>query len=212
VPVTAGPTLEPRPTPPEGSYLPLTVDESGYTANNAEGNDYATFGAVLTNPNNEWAVYRMTVVTSFLDPQEAFLASSDLSVTVMPGQTTAVAGQTFGAGAAFELEVVPLEDPTVYVPFTSSGTIDVADVSSQSTEAGMTTTGTLTSSLTSDQTFLQLFAIYRDADGDIIGGANGAVEALPSGGSAPFEISDTQPPPGVIATEVYWQLGGQLPR
>jgi hypothetical protein len=207
-----GPTLEPRPTPGEGTYIPLTVDATGYTAVSSEGNDFATYGAVLTNPNSEWAVYRMLVLITFLDPQEAFLAGSEIQVTVLPGQTTAIAGSTFGAGEAFEMEIVPPDDATPYIPFTSSGTIDVTDVQSTTDASGVLTTGTLTSNLTSDQAYLQLYAIYRDAQGDIIGGANGAVEALASGATASFEIQDTQAPPSIAATEVYWQLGAQLPQ
>jgi len=212
VPATQRPTVEPRPTPAEGSVVPITVDQTGFTGVVAEGQDYATFAAILNNSNTEWAAYRMLVLVNFLDSGENYFTGTELQVTVLPGQLTAIAGQVFGAGTAFEMEIVPPEDTTSYLPFASSGTIEVSDVESTSSDAGMLTTGTLASTLTSDQTFLQLFAVYRDAEGDIVGGAPGAVEAIPSGGSVGFEISDTQPPPGVTSTEVYWQLGGQLPR
>jgi hypothetical protein len=210
-PQTARPTLEPRPTPEEGAYQPMTVAESGYTAVKDEAFDYATFAAVLANPNTEWAIYRLSLQVNFFDASDAFLGGAEVQVTLLPGQTTAVSGQAYGAGSAVRMVVAPLDDPTPYMPFSSSGTIEVSDVQTSASEVGVVTTGTLTSSLTSDQTFLQLYSVYRDASGAVIGGATGAVDSIPSGGSAAFEISDSQPPPGLTATEVYWQLGGQLP-
>jgi hypothetical protein len=97
------------------------------------------------------------------------------------------------------------------VPFTSSGNIAVSDVQTATGEAGMLITGALTSTLTSDQQFLQLYAVYRDARGVIVGGATGAVETIEAGATVPFEISDAQPPATGAAADVYWQLGGQLP-
>jgi hypothetical protein len=210
-PQTPGPTLEPRPTPAEGAYQPMTVAESGYTAVKDEANDYATFAAVLANPNTEWAIYRLSLQVNFFDASDGFLGGAEVQVTLLPGQTTAVSGQAYGAGSAVRMVVAPLDDPTPYMPFSSSGTIEVSDVQTSASEVGVLTTGTLTSSLTSDQTFLQLYSVYRDASGAVVGGATGAVESIPSGGGAAFEISDSQPPPGWTATEVYWQLGGQLP-
>jgi hypothetical protein len=189
----------------------LTVDDSGFSPLPGEGVDAASFGALLTNLNNDWAVYRMPLLIDFLTAEGALLAGTELQVTVLPGQTTAVSGQVFGAGSAFALQIVPPDDSSPYLPFASSGTIEVSDLATSSSETGLLITGTLTSSLTSDQTFLQLFAIYRNSLGDVIGGAPGAVESIASGGTVEFEISDTQPPPGVTSTEVYWQLGGQLP-
>jgi hypothetical protein len=208
---TPRPTLEPRPTPSEGTFQPVTVDSFGFTPVTSDGNDYTTYGAVLTNPNTEWAVYRMLVQVNLFDAADNFVGGAEVNVTILPGQTTAVSGQAFGAGSAVRMLVAPPDDPTPYVPFSSAGAIDVSGVATTTNETGTLTTGTLTSSLTSDQAFLQLFAVYRDASGAVIGGIPSAVESLPSGSSVQFEILDTQPPPGIASTEVYWQLGGQLP-
>jgi hypothetical protein len=78
-------------------------------------------------------------------------------------------------------------------------------------EAGTLTSGTLTSSLSSDQSFLQLFVLYRDASGAIVGGSTGAVETIAAGATVPFEIQDGPAPESAVSAEVYWQLGGQLP-
>jgi len=189
----------------------VTVVDFGYTAVKDESNDYATFAAVLTNPNTEWAVYRMLLQINFFDAGDAFLGGPEVQVTLLPGQTTAVSGQTFGAGSAVRMVVAPPEDPTPYVPFSSSGTIEVIEVESTVSDAGLLISGTLTSTLTSDQTFLPLYSVYRNSENAIIGGATDAIESIASGGVATFGIADAQPPPNITSTEVYWQLGGQLP-
>jgi hypothetical protein len=191
--------------------VPLVVDEFGFTAMPGDAGNLASFGAVLTNPNSEWAVYRMLIQINLFDAGDEFVGGAEVNVTVLPGQTTAVSGQAFGAGDAVRMLVAIPEDPTPYVPFTASGTIDVSGVSVGSIEGGTLTSGDLESSLSSDQNFLQLFAVYRDAGGLVIGGSTGAVEAIASGASVPFEIIDSQAPAEIASADVYWQLSGQLP-
>jgi hypothetical protein len=208
---TIRPTLEPRPTPAEGAFLPLVVDDYGYTGVFGDAGDFATFGAVFSNPNTEWAVYRMLVQINFFATDESFLGGAEAAVTVLPGQTTALSGQAFGAGQAVRMVVGVPDDATPYLPFSSSGSVAVDDVQLESTDAGVLIDGSLTSSLTSDQGYLQLYAIYRDASGAIVGGSTGAIESIPAGATVPFEIADAVPPADVSRAEVYWQLGGRLP-
>jgi hypothetical protein len=208
---TVRPTLEPVPTPDEGTHQPVVVDEFGFTTVTSDGNDYATYGAIFTNPNTEWAVYRMLVQINFFDASDAYIGGEEIAVTILPGQTTALAGQVYGAGQAVRLVVAPPDDSTPYVPLSSSGTIEVSGVETTTSGLLAVISGSLTSSLTTDQNLLQLFAVYRSQAGAIIGGIPGGVDSLPSGGTVTFEIPDAQPPPSVASTEVYWQIGGQLP-
>jgi hypothetical protein len=189
----------------------LTVDSFGYTAVNADGNDYVNWGAVFTNPNTEWVAFRLPVRIEFFGPDDAFLGDDDVPITILPGQTTALVGQG-ATSAVTRMVVTPAEDSTAYIPFASSGTIEVSGVESVATDTIWLTTGMLTSTLTSDQTFMPVNAVYRDDQGNIVGGATGGVESIPSGATVPFEIADSQRPPSAATTEVYWQLGGQLPR
>jgi hypothetical protein len=187
------------------------VDEFGFTAFASDAGDYASFGAVLRNPNTEWAVYRMLIQINLFDANDTFVGGPEIGVTVLPGQTTGVSGLVFGAGSAARMLVAIPEDPTPYVPLVSGGTIEVSGVSLSMIESGALISGTLTSSLTSDQTFLQLFAVYRDSASSIVGGTSGAVESISAGASIPFEILDNQPPNSMATADVYWQLGGALP-
>ncbi len=91
----------------------------------------------------------MLVQINLFDAGDAFLGGAEVNVTVLPGQTTAVSGQAFGAGEAVRMLVAIPEDPTPYVPFTPSGTIDVSDVSVATIEGGTLTSGNVTSSLSS---------------------------------------------------------------
>jgi hypothetical protein len=187
------------------------VDDFGFTAIPVDAGNYASFGAVLTNPNSEWAVYRMPVQVSLFDANDAFVGGAEVFVTALPGQTTAISGQAFGAGDAVRMLVEVPEDPTPYVPFAPSGSVDVSDIQVDVDETRTLVTGTLTSSLASDQQLLQVYAVYRAADDTIVGGAPGAVPAIESGSSVAFEINDSPSLANVVRAEVYWQLGGQLP-
>jgi len=210
-PGTPRPTLEPVPTPDEGSYQPVVVDSFGFTPINTDGNDFSSWAAVFTNPNTEWAIFRMPVQIEFYGADDLFLGGDELYVTILPGQTTAIAGQG-GTAATTRFVVTPADDPTPYVPLISSGTVEITDVESVATDIGRLTTGSLTSTLTTDQTFMPIIAVYRDAAGNILGGTNSGVESLPSGATVQFEIPDSLPPPNIATTEVYWQLGRRLPQ
>ena len=153
----------------------------------------------------------MLVYLDFQDAAGAFITGEETMITVLPGQTTAMAGQSFSAGAAAELIVRLPEDTTAYLPFDrASGTVEFEGIQSAEVAGVRNTSGTLVSSLPVDQGYLQLYVVYLDAAGTVIGGASGAVESVPAGVSLPFEIADTAPPAGVATTNVYWQLGGQL--
>jgi len=208
---TPRPTLQPRPTPAEGEFLPLTVGDFGFTVFSEEVGNYASFGATLTNPNTAWAVYRMLIQVNLFDASGAFVGGPEVPVTVLPGQTTAIAGQVYGATSAFRMVVAIPEDPTPYVPFSSSGDVVASDIAFTTDETQTRITGSLTSSLTSDQPALQLFAVYRDAAGAIVGGTVGAVESMPAGATVPFDITDSPAPATAADVEVFWQLGGPLP-
>ncbi len=208
---TPRPTRQPRPTPEEGTYLPLTIEEFGYTVFPVEAGNFANFAATFTNPNSEWAVYRMLVQVNLFDADDNFVGGPEVNVTALPGQTTAIAGQVYGATSATRMEIVIPDDPTPYLPFSESGDIEVSDVAFTSGDSTTNITGSLTSSLASDQAYLQLFAVYRDLSGAIIGGGVGAVESMPAGATVPFEIIDSPAPATTASVDVYWQIEGRLP-
>jgi hypothetical protein len=185
----------------------LEVVESGFTTIVDDQGGAASYGAILRNPNADWAAVRMEVHVDAFDAGGAFIAGEEVVVTALPGQVTAIGGLSQGAGTAATVEIVPPEDLTAFQPRPATDeTFAVEDVRTASGGGQTTTTGRLVSTFATEQTFVQLVAIYRDAAGRIIGGAGGGVQSIPAGGSADFEIVEATPGAEVAATEVYWQV------
>jgi hypothetical protein len=167
----------------------------------------ASYGAVLRNPNLTWAAVRMEIHVDFLDAGGAFITGQDVVVTILPGQTTAIGGHVSGAGSATSMEIEPPEDVVAFQPRDpADGTLEATDVQTASDGVQTTTTGWLASTFPTEQTFIQLVAIYRDGTGAIVAGANGGVESVPPESSVTFEIIEATPPAELAATEVYWQM------
>jgi hypothetical protein len=149
----------------------------------------------------------MEIHVDFLDTGGAFVTGQDVVVTILPGQTTAIGGHAWGAGPAASVEIKPMDDAVAFqTRAPADGTFETKDVETVSGNGQTTTTGSLASTFSTEQSFVQLVAIYRDGTGAIVGGAGGAVESVPAGSSVTFEIIDATPAAEIAATEVYWQM------
>jgi hypothetical protein len=71
---------------------------------------------------------------------------------------------------------------------------------------GLQTNATLSSTFAKDLKEVVAVAIYRDANGAIVGGDRTYVDFVPAGGSAAVEISSFEDVPAPAATEVYAEL------
>jgi hypothetical protein len=197
---TSGPSL-----PAELDPSPVEVVDSGFTPDDQGGS--ATYGALLHNPNTSWAAVRMEVHVDFLGRDGSFIAGEEPIVTILPGQTTAIGGHAFGAGEAASMEVVPPDDIVAFGPRPADeGAFTVEDVQTTSRGDLTITTGRLVSTFPTEQTFVQVSAIYRDGAGAIVGGAGGGVQSIPPDRSAAFEIVEATPSVEIASTEIYWQV------
>ena len=193
--------------PAEDSPLDIEVVESGFTVFPDDGGGFASYGAILHNPNAGWSLQRAQVHVDFLDANGAFIAGEEVAITILPGQTTAIAGQSSGAAGAATMTVQPPVDLTAFVPRQATDeAFTVTDLRTESIAGQWVTTGQVVSGFTTRQSFVQLVAIHRDAAGAILGGEGGGVEALEPGASAAFEIVDASTYEEVTATEVHWQI------
>ncbi|HET9344846.1 MAG TPA: FxLYD domain-containing protein, partial [Candidatus Limnocylindrales bacterium] len=111
------------------------------------------------------------------------------------------------AGPATTVQIVPPEELAGFQPSaTTDETFTIEDVATTSTGGQTTTTGTIAGTFATDESFVQVVAVYRDAAGAIVGGATGGVDTVPAGASVPFEIVEVSPAAAIAATEVYWQV------
>lgn len=201
-PVEAGASADAGPTG-------LRIVESGFTAFSTDGNDFASFAAIVDNPNDRWAVFRMEITIDFFDADDTFVAGEEMFVQVLPGQRTAISGEAFGAGQAVRMSVNLPDDTTAFeASRISSGLFRTADVETSRRDGLNVTRGRLTSRATVTESLVQLTAIYRSARGAIIGGAVGGVDSIAPGATISFEIIDSAPFPSIPDTEVYWQVSG----
>ncbi len=187
----------------------LQVVESGFTAFESDGNDFASFAAVLDNPNDRWAVFQMQVTVDFFDGDDTFIAGEELFVQVLPGQRTAIAGEAFGAGRATRMMVNLPDDMSAFEPNRAeSGLFRISGVETSRGDGLNVTRGRLTSRTATSESLVQLTAVYRNARGTIIGGAVGGVDAIAPGATISFEVVDGAPFAAIPDTEVYWQVSG----
>jgi hypothetical protein len=197
------------PEPVEPIPVPVVLAESGYTTFGGDSGDFATFGIILSNPNSGLRAHQMPLVIDFFDATDAFVGSQELLVTILPGQTTAVGGQVFGAGSARRMEVGLPDDTLAFVPAQGvGGTFELSGLSTRSADGLIVTTGRLTSRFSVTQRSVELIAIYRDASGRIMGAGSGGVESIDPERTADFDIVDGTPYAGLGSTDVFWRLSG----
>jgi len=202
----AGSTAPSASVPVELDPSPVEVLDSGFTTTADPEGGSTSYGALLRNPNASWAAVRMEVHVDFLGADGSFVAGEEPVVTILPGQTTAIGGLAAGAEAAASIEVTAPDDIVAFQPRADEGTFVVEDIQTTSGDGQTTTTGRLVSRFQTDQSFVEVVAIYRDGAGSIVGGASGGVEGVPAGGSAEFEIVEFTPAVEINTTEVYWQV------
>jgi hypothetical protein len=206
-PSPAGPSPSAASPSDPGTPAALQLTESGFTTFSTDGRDFASFAALLVNPNAAtWKAHRVLLHVDFFTADGALAGSSDAIVTVRPGQTTAIGGETFGAGSASRMNV---EIPDVASDFVVDDetvmAFEVLDVTTTRTAGLNVTTGRLVNHSAIRGDSIELTAVYRDRAGTIIGGASGGVESIEPGADASFEIVDSAPYPEIGATEIYWQ-------
>ncbi len=211
-PGAPGVTPSADPTPEVEGPAALEVLESGFTAFADDGNDFASFAIVLANPNDSWTASRMEVHVDFFDSADAFVAGEEVFVLLLPGQTSAIAGEAFGAGGATRMEVGLPDDTTAFRPGVAGrDPFEVDDIQTVRRDDLNVTSGRLVSRADRAHRLVQVAAVYRDGAGVIVGGASGGVEAIEPGATVDFEIIDGAPYDDLGSTKVHWQLS-MVPR
>ena len=193
--------------PAEDPALSLELVESGFSAIDDDGGGLASYGAILRNPNTGWAVRRAIVTIDFLDASGTFIGGEEVAMTLLPGQESAIGGQSSGAGAASQMEVHLPDDVDSFVPRAATAeSFDVTEIRTEAIAGQWVTTGRIASAFSTAQSFVQLVAIHRNGAGAIIGGGTGGIQAIEPGATATFEIVDGTPYADVAETAVYWQV------
>jgi len=199
----AAPTIE----VPEGGPLPVTIDDYGFTAFPKRDDDYLNWAVVLSNPNEVGWAAQMEVIIDFLDGAGDVVTTTNEYVTLLPGQTTALAGTEFDAGAARQMEVVVSnsEDDWEELDY-ETGYVEFSRVKTKRQDGDTVTTGKATSTFIERQEDIEVIVVWRDGSGDIVGGDQDYIPFLDPDATRSFKVDTYYRLPKVAETDAYWSL------
>lgn len=187
---------------------PLVVAEQGVSSFPDPFDLTATlggYGVILQNPNADVMATGVRVTTRILDPDGTeLLVDNALLNAVMPNARMAL-GRTL---------IEPIEEPTqldVRVEVTAwlepafdEGTLIAEGVVTEPEEnGGAVTRFTVRSTWPAPEDGVDVTAIYRAADGRILGAESITLPAVPVRGSVPGQIRLLSPIPDLATTEVF---------
>lgn len=209
-PTTAGPSA---PSTTSTTVAPLTGDplvitEQGVSSFPDPFDPIATlggYGVVLQNPNAEVMATGVRVVTRVLDADGTeLLKDSALVNAILPGQRMAV-GRTL---------IEPIDDPTQLdvtievsewlVPASPDGRLEAMDaVTEPVADGGSETSFTVRSTWPEEEEGVDATAVYRAADGRILGAESTTIARVPTGQPVTVQIPLLSPIPDLVTTEVF---------
>ena len=182
----------------------VTIVEDRFDAARREG----TFGVVITNPHEGFLAQGVQIDVDLLDETGAAVGTDSAFLEiVLPGQTVAVGGLFFDA------PTVPVVDLTVTLDVARwretdgiEGGFTVGEPLTEEAEfSGVRTVFTLRSDFEAALTDTAVTAVYRAADGRIVGASDTFVELLDPGVDNEVEISllANIPLDAIASTEIY---------
>ena len=198
-------------TLPPGPDAGLRVADQGITVVPDRFDDTkreGTFAVIVENPHPDWLAQGVQVNVAFLDEGGATVGEDDGFVeVVLPGQKVAVAALFFDAPTA---PVVGLDVQIEVARWRETGEVRggfaVTDVRTDEAEfSGVRTLFQIQSDFDEPLTDVTVTAVYRAADGRIIGGYDAFVERLDPGVPTPAEIDllANVDPTQIATTELY---------
>jgi hypothetical protein len=162
------------------------------------------YGVILQNPNPDVMATGVHVVTRILDPAgNELLVDNALLNAVMPGQRMAL-GRTL---------IEPIDNPTQLAvtvevtawlrPASLDGALTVDGVITEpEANGGAITRFTVHSTWPETEDGVDVTAVYRAADGRILGAESTTLAAVPAQGEVPGQIRLLSPIPDLATTEV----------
>ena len=198
-------------TLPPGPDAGLQVADQGITIvpdRFDESRREGTLAVIVENPHDDWLAQGVQVSATFLDEGGQPLGADDGFVeVVLPGQSVAVASLFFDAptvpvaGLDVQVEVARWRETG---PVT--GGFSITEVQTNEAEfSGVRTTFLIQSDFDEPLTDVGVTAVYRAADGRIIGGYDTFVDRLDPGVATPAEIDllANVDPAQIASTELY---------
>lgn len=170
-------------------FISLDIAESGYTM--IEGG-FLYCSVKVHNPNTDLAILYPTIRITARDASGALLGTQDQTLsTIYPQQDFWYSGQLLQvdeAPSSVEFTIVQPDDYNI-VP---ASTLEQSTFTSLSVESTAMHSERLVGEVVNKNDFdldmIVVAAVFRNEDGDIIGGESTFVDKLPSSGSVPFDM------------------------
>ena len=184
----------------------LAVVDSGFSTYEGFDGPAGSYGLIVENTSDQ-PITDFTVQVVVYDTDDTVVGSYDHTVAVVnPGARLGLGAEISdplpnGIGRLDVRTERAEGDP---VP---RGAFTVADVSTSSDEFGVYTTFVVSSSYDVEFELSHAYAVYRDAEGQIVGGANGLIDLIPRRGRANGEVTAFEVVPNVARAEVYVEPG-----
>lgn len=174
----------------EEATAELSVEDYGFTQ--LTGGEYSepgiTYAVVFSNAGNAIATDAQFQIAfegaegEILDSEEGYLTA------VLPGASVAHAGYVYDVEGAEKMTVQLMPGDAEELDGEAAN-FEVTKIASTPQEfGGIKTTATVESPFTKDLEDLETVAVYRDASGDIVGGAFTYLNFVPAGGTAAVTI------------------------
>jgi hypothetical protein len=188
--------------------LPIEVVESAVFGKGEE----AAYYALLRNPNEgDWVATWMPVRVDLLDADQGLVSTYDRSVTILPGQTVAIIGYRGEAEGATQIEVVAANGDSDWAQVAEiPGELTFSQIKTKVNDSGTKTTGRISSPLDWQLESVNVYLLYRDPSGKVVGANNTYVDFIPAGGDSNFMVESwSEKKPDIASTEAYYD--GFLP-
>ena len=163
------------------------------------------YGVILQNPNLDVMATGVHVTTRILDPAGTeLLVDSTLLNAVMPNQRMAL-GRTLIEPIADPTQLVVTVEVTAWLrPASSTGTLTVDGVVTEPEEnGGAVTRFTVRSTWPEPEDGVDVTAVYRAADGRILGAESTTITTVPVRDAVDGQIRLLSPIPDLATTEVF---------
>lgn len=203
-PTPRAPRTTPRPTPEPVARDELILLEQGYTYFPGD-TEYVQYAVVFENPNqSDWVAERTSVNVTWYNAEGGIAGTESTYLSLgLPGQRTAIGGVVFDVTNPTDMEVQFRVGDWQEVDF-QPGEFTFENVTTEPQQyGGPTTKGQIVSSFEQEQEFVQIVAVYKDANGDVLGGDSGYAQFVPAGGSVAFDINVLGELTGIASTDMY---------
>jgi hypothetical protein len=197
----AGSEPEPEPT---GAVVAVDYGFSLFPDPVDPDDQLGAFGVVVENTDEDLLATGVLVTVRLLDDAGAEVVSdTSLLNGLQPGARLAVGRMLVEPVERIASLDVVIEVAAWLVPADREGAVVAAEVTTEPNDGGgLTTAFEVWSTRPDDEEGVDVAAVYRDADGRLLGVEMGTIDLVPAGGSAEGAIRLLAPIPDLAVTDV----------